>query len=143
MPRQFPPFEFGPSGDELTNVRFSDYEKVGQKLIEWAQKGPASWPTDIDDLRQQLAGVLTIPAEVTRLTVMQGYDEAGGNCEFVLRLPSKGQVSESETLARDGHYQLPPLIRMLDDGQDESGDPLSPLQRFHARVADYTMRQCR
>ncbi len=143
MARQFPPLEFGPTGDELTSVRFSDYEKVGEKLIEWAKKGPGSWPKNMDELRKELAGLATFPPQVTRLTVVQSYDSDEGNFEFILRLPAKGQVSESERLAEAGQYEQPPVIRFLNAKQDESGNPLTPLQQFHARVADYTMRQCR
>lgn len=143
MPRQYPPLEFGPAGDELSNVRFEDYTKVGQKLIEWAQQGPASWPKDMEELRAAFDGLITFPPQITRLTVVQSYDGEGGNFEFILRLPAKGQVSESEQLATQGNYAQPPVIHMLDSQQDENGNPLSPLQQFHARVADYTMRQCR
>ena len=143
MAREYPPLEFGPTGDELTSVRFSDYEKVGEKLIEWAKNGPGSWPKDMDELRRELAGLATFPPQVKRLTVVQSYDSADGNFEFILRLPAKGQVSESERLAEAGLYEQPPVIRFLNAKQDESGNPLTPLQQFHARVADYTMRQCR
>src|SRR5690554_4792056 len=104
MARNYPPLEFGPAGDELSNVRFEDYAKVGQKLVEWAQKGPASWPKNMDELRTALDGLITFPPQVTRLTVVQSYDGEEGNFEFILRLPAKGQVTESEQLAMAGNY---------------------------------------
>lgn len=143
MKRDYPPLEFGPSGDEHNDVSFSDYEAVGKKLIEWAQNGPASWPKDMDDLRKQLEGLVTFPPQVKRLQVVQSDDSTPGDFEFILRLPARGQVTESANIAAEGTYGQPPVIRMLSDKQDENGNPLTPLRQFHARVADYTMRQCR
>lgn len=143
MVRKYPPVEFGPTGDELGNVTFSDYEKVGEKLIAWAKGGPATWPKDMDELRKELKDLVTFPAQITRLTVVQGYDDTQGNSEFVLRLPPRGQVSESEDLANKGTYDQPPIIHMLDAKKDETGNELSAIERFRARVADYTMRSCR
>lgn len=145
MTRKYPPLEFGPTGDELTTVRYSDYEKVGKQLVEWATKGPGSWPKNMDDLRAALDGVVTFPPQITRLTVVQSYDDPSGeNFEFILRLPAKGQVNESLELAKNGQYEQPPVIAALADKIDpQTGDLLSPERQFYARVADYTMRQCR
>ena len=145
MTRTYPPLEFGPAGDELTTVRYSDYETVGKQLIEWATNGPGSWPKDMDELRTALAGVVTFPPQITRLTVVQSYDDPSGqNFEFILRLPAKGQVNESLTLAQAGHYEQPPVIAALANKTDpQTGQALSAERQFYARVADYTMRQCR
>jgi hypothetical protein len=145
MTRTYPPLEFGPTGDELTTVRYADYEAVGKKLIEWATNGPGSWPKDMAELRAALNGLVTFPAAVTRLTVVQSYDDPSGqNFEFILRLPAKGQVNESLTLAKQGDYQQPPVIAALANMTDpQTGNALSPERQFYARVADYTMRQCR
>lgn len=145
MTRKYPPLEFGPIGDELETVRFSDYETVGRKLVEWATNGPGSWPKNMDELRAAFEGVLTFPAQITRLTVVQSYDDPSGeNFEFILRLPAKGQVNESLELARNDEYEQPPVIAALASMTDpQTGDSLSAERQFYARVADYTMRQCR
>jgi hypothetical protein len=143
MERKYPPLEFGPDGKEMENVRFSDYASVGEKLIAWAKDGPASWPKNMEELREELKGLVTFPKQITRLTIVQGYDDTEGNSEFVLRLPPKGQVSESEVLADKGTYDEPPVLRMLVKRRDESEEELNAIERFRARVADYTMRSCR
>lgn len=145
MTRKYPPLEFGPTGDELTTVRYSDYETVGRKLVEWATNGPGSWPKNMDELRAAFEGLVTFPAQITRLTVVQSYDDPSGeNFEFILRLPAKGQVNESLELARNGQYKQPPVIEALARKKDpQTRERLSAERQFYARVADYTMRQCR
>lgn len=143
MARKFPPMEFGPSKDEIADATFADYAAVGQQLIKWAQGGPATWPKDIDDLRQAFKGHLHIPEGVKRLKVIQSDDSLEDNVEFILRLPAKNQVSESEALAKEGNYNKPPVIEIIFMENDSKKGPLTKLDLFHARVADYTMRQCR
>jgi hypothetical protein len=143
MARTYPPFEFGPTGNE-TQARFKDYEEVGKKLIAWAQGGPATWPKNIDELRTAMQGHLTIPSQVKHLIVMQSDDSIAEDTVFILRLPAKGQVTESDQLAAQGQYDVPPVVKMLHNKVDEGGAAIGTTQRlFHARVADYTMRQCR
>jgi hypothetical protein len=143
MARKFPPMEFGPTDNELADATFVDYAEVGKQLIAWAKGGPATWPKDIDDLRTALKGHLHIPPGVKRLKVIQSDDSKEDNVEFILRLPAKNQVSESEQLATDGSYGKPPVIKILNDEKDAVKGALTKLDLFHARVADYTMRQCR
>ena len=143
MPRKFPPMEFGPSNDEISDATWENYAFVGRQLIACAKGGPAVWPETIDELREAFKGHLYIPPGVKRLKVIQSDDSMEDNAEFILRLPAKNQVSESEELATQGTYSKPPVIAILHDETDTQHGDLTKLEMFHARVADYTMRQCR
>ena len=143
--RVYPPIQFGKTGDEA-NAEFTDYEYVGRKIVGWAQ-APATCPKTIEDLRAALQGHLTIPATVKTLKVVQGTDDDSKSTEFILRLPPKGQVSETEKIVSDSPnstYELPPLYTEYQPGGvDESGATIDRLRAFYSRVADYTMRGCR
>jgi hypothetical protein len=143
--RVYPPIQFGKTGDEA-KAEFTDYEFVGKKIVEWAQN-PDTWPTSIDELRKELGGHLTIPPKVKVLKVIQGDDHDPKSTEFILRLPPKNQVSESEKIVRtspNGAYELPPLYTEYKPGEkDEDGKVINRLRAFYARVGDYTMRGCR
>ncbi|WP_374624398.1 hypothetical protein [Devosia sp.] len=132
MKRDFPPAEFGPSGNEFAKVSPADYIAVGQVIIEWAT-GTRAWPTSLQEFNDAVGAHYTLPPGVKAIQVIQGNDEV-----FVLRLPAKNQVEESNELAAKGEYDLPPIIDIL-----ASNPKLTEQDKFHARVADYTMRQCR
>ncbi|WP_095491108.1 hypothetical protein [Mesorhizobium temperatum] len=145
--RKYPPVQFGIDGDE-TGAIFKDYEAVGKKLVEWAQQGRESWPKTIDELRVAFKDLLTIPDVFKRLRVEQGDDATEGDYELVLRLPPKGQVTESEQIVKasvdDDVYPLPPLYKDFEPGgRDEDKRVITQLRFFYARVGDYTMRSCR
>ena len=145
--RRFPPLQFG-SGENEESARFSDYEYVGRKIVEWAQNGPDSWPKNIDELRAALDGHMTIPDVFKRLTITQGDDDREADYELVLRLPPRGQVTESERIVQSDEtgepYPLPPLYTGFQPGApDENRQAINALRYFYARVADYTMRGCR
>ncbi|MBK8085207.1 MAG: hypothetical protein IPK28_16100 [Devosia sp.] len=93
-----------------------------------------SWPRSIDEFNQAVGAHYTLPPGVKTIQVIQGNDEV-----FVLRLPAKNQVEESNELAAKGKYDLPPIIDIL--ANKPAGNTVQDF--FHARVADYTMRQCR
>ncbi|TIP75577.1 MAG: hypothetical protein E5X53_01930 [Mesorhizobium sp.] len=145
--RKYPPIQFGIDGDE-TSAIFKDYEAVGKKLVEWAQQGEDSWPKTIDELRVAFKDLLTIPDVFKRLRVEQGDDGTEGDYELVLRLPPKGQVTESEQIVKakvdEDVYPLPALYTEFEPGgRDEDKKVITQLRFFYARVADYTMRGCR
>ncbi|RWN02217.1 MAG: hypothetical protein EOR84_05115 [Mesorhizobium sp.] len=143
--RKYPPVQFGIDGDEASAI-FKDYEAVGKKLVEWAQQDNA--PETIDELRLAFKDLLTIPDVFKSLRVVQGNDRTEGDYEFLLRLPPKGQVTESEQIVTasvgDDVYPLPPLYTDYEPGgRDEDQNVITQLRFFYARVADYTMRGCR
>ncbi|MES0166656.1 hypothetical protein NKJ87_11710 [Mesorhizobium sp. M0027] len=146
--RKYPPIQFGRRGDE-TGAIFKDYEAVGKKLVEWAQQDDEdSWPKTIDELREAFKDLLTIPDVFKTLTVVRGDDHIEDNYEFLLRLPPKGQVTESEQIVKakveDDVYPLPALYKDFEPGgRDEDKRVITQLRFFYARVADYTMRGCR
>jgi len=81
-------------------------------------------------------------------------DDAETGPQFILRLPPCEQVTESEDRAEfdnddNKSYLLPPLytVQLFKQGSQQNmrrdGTPISQLEMFYARVADYTMRSCR
>jgi len=143
--RKFPPFAFGTTPDEM-NVAFSDYVAVGQLVFDWAT-GAKAWPESMADFRAQIGTSMHIPAEYERLRIVQADNpsvqcECGSNgLEFVLRLPPKGQVSESQQIVANDlqGYPLPRLYTLfLQDGHAFAREEV-----FLSRIADYTMRSCR
>jgi hypothetical protein len=143
--RNFPPFAFGTTPDEL-NVSFENYRAVGQMIFDWAT-GARAWPANMADFRTQVGSNMHVPQEYQRLRIVQAdnasvQSESGSNgLEFVLRLPPKGQVSESAQIVADNlqDYPLPRLYTLF--LQPGHGRPA--LDVFHSRIADYTMRSCR
>ncbi|WP_417684023.1 hypothetical protein [Roseibium sp.] len=143
--RKFPPFAFGPTQHEL-DASFDNYRDVGQLVFEWAT-GARPWPENMAAFRKAVGKNMYVPPEYERLRIVQAdngsvQSEPGSNgLEFVLRLPPKGQVSESAKIIRSGlsEYPLPRLYSMF--LQEGHGFPAESV--FFSRIADYTMRSCR
>ena len=133
LTRKYPPAQFGPSGNEDANVSLEDYIEVGKVIVEWST-GVRNWPRSIDEFNQAVGKHYTLPPGVKAIQVVQGNDEV-----FVLRLPARNQVAESDCLASQGAYDIPPVVDLL--ANRPAGHTVQDF--FHARVADYTMRQCR
>ncbi len=139
--RTYPPINFNDDeGDP--NGTFDRYKATGDKIIQWAND-PASRPTNMDDLRQQLAGLVDIPANMKNLVVIQGDDTDADSTVFVLRLPPKNQLNESGAIVQNpgNSYPLPGIYSSVFPVLDMEDRPASDW--LSARVADYTMRGCR
>jgi hypothetical protein len=135
--RVFPPFAFGQQADE-GDAELQNYVDIGKLIVEWA-KDPSKRPADMEAFRKAVGNNMLIHPKYTRLRIEQA-DDNDTDLEFVLRLPPKGQVTESEERVANapvGHgYPLPNLYDVL-PGLNR------PLEAFYSRVADYTMRSCR
>lgn len=138
--RDFKPINFLEEGNTTEEI-FKNYIEIGTKIMEWANG--IGVPTDMADLRAQLDGLIDIPEGVKNLKVLQGDDSDKDNAEFVLRLPPRNQLNESEyqLTVNDEDYRLPGIYEnAVPNGSDLLNDPVNMLR---ARVADYTMRGCR
>jgi hypothetical protein len=135
--RKFPPFAFGQQADEK-DAELRNYVDIGKLIVEWA-KDPSKRPADMTAFRAAVGDNMLIHPKYTRLRIEQA-DDNDTDLEFVLRLPPKGQVTESEDRVKDAQpgqaYPLPNLYAVL-PGLN------SPLDAFYSRIADYTMRSCR
>lgn len=121
-----------------------DYERAGRIVVAWAQ-GKTPPPKDMEDMRQQLAGIVEIPERYQRLSVVQG-----DNHHFILRLPPKDQVTQSEedvlqdledekNTGERRSYELPQFYKdmLLESGLWNNAT------FFYSRISDYTIRGCK
>lgn len=135
-----------PNEDFLSPMKILDFEKAGRKVVEWA-KDPASRPLDGDmqAFRTALQGIVDVPARYTSFELVQGDSN-----HFIMRLPPKAQLEQSEALAHrekeDGNpassYGIPDFYKetFLDE---QNGGDFDNVKFFYCRIADYTIRGCR
>jgi hypothetical protein len=119
-------------------MKILDFPKAGRKVVEWAQN-PRSRPRDIEEFKQQLAGLVEVPPRYKEIQIVQGYDHV-----FFLRLPPKNQVTKSkEQLDSETgglkQYGVPDFyFDAIDDPESFDREEF-----FYSRIADYTIRGCR
>ncbi len=129
--------------EKLKPMRILNYELAGRLVVEWAQ-GKKAPPEDMADMRSQLAGIVEIPERYQTLEVVQG-----DNHHFVLRLPPKDQVTQSEEevmqetkqakeTGNPKFYYPPKFYSDLLVEKDIENDAF-----FYSRISDYTIRGCR
>lgn len=131
--REFPPAEFGAAGDELKSVLPEDYIEVGRLICEWAEK-PETRPKSLAEFNAAVGKYYRLPDKVKAVQFVQSNPDV-----FILRLPEWNQLSESRARIATGGYQRPFSVTFI--ASENSG--YSDEDVFYARVADYTMRQCR
>jgi hypothetical protein len=130
---------------KLKPMNILNYESAGRKVVKWAQdESEASWPKDMADFRNQLAEDVEIPERYQTIEVVQGTDT-----HFILRLPPKNQVTQSEQEVVEEKKQEEQT------GQPQSYNPpefykdllvegtLDNVSFFYSRISDYTIRGCR
>lgn len=129
--------------EKLKPMNILNYELAGRLVVEWAQ-GKKDPPKDMADMRSQLAGIVEIPERYQTLEVVQG-----DNHHFVLRLPPKDQVTQSEKevveetkqaneTGEPKFYDPPKFYSDLLVEKDIENDAF-----FYSRISDYTIRGCR
>lgn len=133
MTRKFPPANFGSTGDEMTSVSPEDYIATGKKIVEWA-RDPKSRPTSLAAFNAAIGDHYKLPPSVQAVAFVQGSPEL-----FIIRLPEVNQLDESLGVVGSGGYTPPPVVKLIADNPEN----LAATDIFYARVADYTMRQCR
>lgn len=137
--RSWPPISFIESEGEPYET-FEVYREVGNKIMEWANG--KNVPIDMSDLRAQLNGLVDIPANMKTLCVVQGDDNDPDSTTFVLRLPPRNQLNESER-QRQQNKDKYPLPGIYESSLEGSHVEVKGEDMLRARVADYTMRGCR
>ncbi len=119
-------------------MKILDFEGAGRKVVEWAQN-PGSRPRDLAEFKEQLAGLVEVPARYKEIQIVQGYDHV-----FFLRLPPNNQVTHSKKQLETEtgglmQYGIPDFYF---DAINEP-DNFDRDEFFYSRIADYTIRGCR
>ena len=138
--RKWPPIQFNEQQND-PEKDFQTYVDVGDQIMRWAN-GDDELPRTMDDLRSAFGKNVDIPANMKNLVVVQGPDEDPDNTVFVLRLPPRNQLSESDEQLQQNGTQYP-LPGIYESKLETAGKDVDPQQMLRARVADYTMRGCR
>lgn len=119
-------------------IHILDFPAVGRKVVEWAQD-PSTRPRDLEEFKEQLAGLVEVPERYKEIQIVQGYDHV-----FFLRLPPKNQVthSKAQLLKEDNNMRRYGIPEFYFDAILENG-PFNRENFFYSRIADYTIRGCR
>jgi len=122
----------------IERVEVLDYVEFGKKVVGWALE-PGSRPRDLATLKVQLRDILVVPDRITTVKYVDvGLDE------LVIRLPNPSMAQESLELfgqsRNSDDYPTPLFYRNLRTG---GGSTMSKLDTLFARIADYTIAQCR
>jgi hypothetical protein len=123
----------------IARIEVADYIELGRVVAQWATE-PATRPTTVSELRLQLDGIAVIPDRIRTIEFTQGSLD-----HLVLALPAPEVVEESLERVTDplgdGEYPLPQFY--ADHYRPGFGPVMTPLDTLLARVADYTIAQCR
>ena len=122
----------------IERVQVLDYVEFGKTVVRWALE-PNSRPKDLADLKTKLRDILKVPDRITKLKFVDVNLDT-----LVIRVPNPEMARESVDLFSDpattGDYPIPLFYRNLRNG---GGSPMSKLDVLYARIADYTIAQCR
>jgi hypothetical protein len=123
----------------ITRIEVADYIELGRLVAQWATE-PATRPATIDELRLQLDGIAVLPDRIRTFAFGESTLD-----HLVLALPPKEIVEESLERATDplgdSTYPLPQFY--ADHYRPGFGPVMTPLDTLLARVADYTLAECR
>lgn len=123
---------------QIERMKLANYEAFGELVKEWS-RGTHPIPANLDELKEQLAARqvgASIPEWVKKCIVVESDDET-----WVMRLPHKRLIEDSETLMRKGaaDYPVPPIYERLFQTKPIVEDKLD----FHAeRIGDYIISSC-
>ena len=136
--------------DEVARVTVDNHELWGKLVKMWATgdgsylglTAPLPITRSIAELKQQAASIpnlgLNIPSSVTGLAVVQYSPET-----FVLRLPPKSMIEDSERTLRNAPGDPYPLPSFYSDFFQNSATSVEDKLDFHAsRIGDYTITNC-
>jgi hypothetical protein len=114
-------------------IKVLDYKAFGLLVKRWAED-PMTRPGTIDDFKTATAGILDIPARITKDPVYPQWSTD----DLVIRLPAKELLkqSEDELDANPGKYPFPLFYEELVAGT------LVGRPALYHRVGDYTIAQC-
>lgn len=128
-----------PNRHSIPRIEVADYIEMGRLVAQWSAD-PATRPTNIQDLRDQLDGIAIVPDRVKTVEFAQSSLD-----HLVLHLPVKEMIEESiECMSDpmgDGRYPLPQFY--ADHYRPGFGPVMTPLDTLLARVGDHTIAQSR
>jgi hypothetical protein len=123
----------------IARIEVADYIELGRLVAQWATE-PATRPATVAELRLQLDGIAVLPDRIKSIAFTQS-----GLDHLVFALPAKEVVEESLERVTDplgdGQYPLPQFY--ADHYRPGFGPVMTALDTLLARVADYTIAQCR
>lgn len=123
----------------VARIEVADYIELGRLVAQWATE-PATRPATVAALRLQLDGIAVLPDRIKTIAFEQSSLD-----HLVFALPATEMVEESlervtDPLA-DSTYPLPQFY--ADHYRPGFGPVMTPLDTLFARIADYTIAQCR
>ena len=128
-----------PAGQSIPRIEVADYIEMGRLVAQWSTD-PATRPTTVRELREQLDGIAVVPDRVKTLEFTQGRLD-----HLVLSLPAREMVDEaidrmSDPMS-DGRYPLPQFY--TDHCRPGFGPVMTPLDTLLARIGDHSLAPCR
>jgi hypothetical protein len=120
------------AADPIERIEVIDHIELGRRIAGWALD-PRSRPRSLSDLRSQLAGIAEVPETIESFSF---HDEVPEH--LTIRLPDPEAILlrcdrlEDPILPLD--YGLPPFYS--DHFNVGRAPVLTPLDMFHARIAD-------
>ena len=128
-----------PTTSSIPRIEVADFIEMGRLVAQWSAD-PATRPTTIQELREQLDGIAIVPERIKSLEFTQSRLD-----HLVLPLPPRDMVEESiERMSdpmSDGRYPLPQFY--ADHCRPGFGPVMTPLDTLLARIGDHTLAQCR
>ena len=123
----------------VARIEVADYIELGRLVAQWATE-PATRPASVAELRLQLDGIAVLPDRIKTIAFEQSSLD-----HLVFALPAQEIVEESLDRMTDplgdGTYPLPQFY--ADHYRPGFGPVMTPLDTLFARIADYTIAQCR
>lgn len=128
-----------PSRHSIPRIEVADYIEMGRLVAQWSAE-PATRPTNIQELKDQLDGIAVVPDRIKTVEFAQSSLD-----HLVLHLPVKEMTEESiECMSDpmgDGRYPLPQFY--ADHYRPGFGPVMTPLDTLLARMGDHTIAQSR
>lgn len=122
----------------ISRVEISDYFEVGRLIAKWAKQDPASRPSSIAEMRNALSGIALVPARITNVQWVQPDLQT-----LLMRLPNKDMLIESEQTFSATSGQRYPIPNVYLEKLTNPNTHVSDTDFLFARIADYTIAQCR
>lgn len=123
----------------IARIEIADYIELGRLVAQWATE-PATRPASLAELRVQLDGIAVLPERIKSFEFTQSTLD-----HLVIALPPQQVVEESLERATDplgdARYPLPQFY--ADHYRPGFGPVMTPLDTLLARVADYSIAECR
>lgn len=128
-----------PARPSIPPIEVADYIEMGRLVAQWSAD-PATRPTTVQELREQLDGIAVVPDRIKTLEFTQSRVD-----HLVLPLPPREVIEDAiERMSdpmSDGRYPLPQFY--ADYCRPGFGPVMTPLDTLLARVGDHAIAQCR